>query len=153
MTDLTDFLEIAQKLADEAEQGRRIKEAAEKGVVEPAFYRYESAPGFDGRIREHARDTVFRVWELERRPAKLAEIYQGVLQRIAGDIDDGSWPRAWDATPSKRTVDRRVNELASADFSFWGAYDCPPCMMVRPGYYQPNPMLFDDSVREEIAKT
>jgi hypothetical protein len=31
MTDLTDFLETAQKLADEAEEGRRIKEAAQKG--------------------------------------------------------------------------------------------------------------------------
>ena len=153
MTDLTDFLETAQKLADEAEEGRRIKEAAQKGYVDTTSYVRQSDANEDERLREMAREVIFETWHKERRPASLNEVYEGVLRKIAQDIDDGAWPRIWNAHPLKRTVDRRTGELHEMDYRFWGPYTCPPCLLVRPGYNQPNPMLFDDSTRAEIAKT
>lgn len=151
-TDITTFMDMAQELADKAEEGRRIKEAAEKGTVEPSFYHYDPAPGFDGRIREMARDVIFRIWELEKRPARLQEIYDGVRKEIVQDIEDDFWPKVWNATPSKRTIDRRAGELHENKAEFWPRYDFPPVMLLKPGYLQPNPRLFDEKVREEIVK-
>ena len=144
-----DFIE--QNEAD-GEEGRRIKTAAQGGKVEPVYYKYESAPGESGRLREMARSVIFDVWNKEKRPARLREIFEGVRRRIAEDMDDGAWPKLWNPNVDKRTVDRRVNELSEDRPEFWPNYDFAPCLMVKPGFYCPNPMLFDDKVRQEIVK-
>ena len=82
MTDLTDFLETAQKLADEAEEGRRIKEAAQKGYVNTAPYVRQSDANEDERLREMAREVIFETWHKERRAASLNEVYEGMFHEL-----------------------------------------------------------------------
>jgi hypothetical protein len=48
MDDLDAFIEQAQKLASEAEEGRRVKIAALKGRVDTPEYYRDPAPGYDG---------------------------------------------------------------------------------------------------------
>lgn len=143
-----DFIEANEQAGEE---GRRIKQAAKNGIVEPAFYRYESAPGESGRHRELVRDAIWEVWAYEKRPAKLREIYEKVLKLITYEAEAGKWPGIWTLHPDKRTIDRRVNEVAQPGHpEFYPTFDVPPCMCIRPGWYQPNVVLFEDSVKEAI---
>lgn len=106
----------------------------------------------DERLREYAREVVFGIWNEQKRDAKLDEIFHGVRRKIASDLENGEWPRIWNAYPIKRTVDRRVNELADGKHPrFWGEQGFPVCVSLRPGFYRPNPRLFDDAVRADIA--
>lgn len=82
----------------------------------------------DEAEREHLRqlciEAVFSIWNRERRPAQLTEIWNIVKVKTHH---------------GKRTVDRRVNEAASPLFG--GAV--PRIVAVTSGVYQPNPKLFN----------
>jgi hypothetical protein len=80
-----------------------------------------------------------------RKPAELSEINERVNAWIHKLKREGQWPREWQI-PHKRTVDRRVNEVAS-----WNALENfvlqdgkPPLMTKVPGFYFMNPKLFED---------
>ncbi|MBT0160695.1 hypothetical protein G4O51_12015 [Candidatus Bathyarchaeota archaeon A05DMB-2] len=84
-------------------------------------------------IRKLCVQAVFSVWNRERRPASLSEIFAFVRSKML----DPSYPFS---VRSKRTVDRRVNEAASPDFY---ADNVAKIACVSPGIYQPNPKLFE----------
>jgi hypothetical protein len=69
---------------------------------------------------------------------------------VAEEIEDGVWPKVW-LRPSKRTVDRRVNECADPRFADMDV-GFPKLMCVKAGWYQPNPHLFDEEVRHDVVK-
>jgi hypothetical protein len=91
-------------------------------------------------IRAKAANAVYSVWNESRKPAQLGEIFIRVRSNIA---NDETWPKDW-TWPSKRTVDRRVNE--AADFRFY--HGPTPIVAVKAGVYCPNPARFDG-----LAKT
>ena len=151
LVDLERFMREASQLAEEAREGQRIKDAAKNGRVEPVFYNYQSAPGESGRLREMARQVIFECWNRNQKAVPLNEIYSGVMRKIAEDLEDGVWPHVWNSTPIKRTIDRRAGELHEDHPEFWPNYDFPPVILLRPGWLIPNPRLFDDKVRQDIA--
>ena len=148
MTDLDAFIEDAKQLAADAEEGRRIKEATQKGSVKTPFYERDPAPGYDGEIRSMASQVVIGIWNKERRPVKLSEIYQGVREKIQHRIEDSDWPKVW-LMPSKRTCDRRVNEAADLRF-FESESETTPIICLKAGTYVCNPALFEQEVKDEI---
>lgn len=84
-------------------------------------------------IRKLCVQAVFSVWNTEKRPTNLGEIYQFVRSRMKAK----DYPYN---VRSKRTVDRRVNEAASPDFY---EDNLAKIACVSPGIYQPNPELFN----------
>jgi hypothetical protein len=149
--DLDEFIESAKSLAQEAEEGRRIKEAATKGYVKTDQFHRKADALMDERLREMAVEVVFGIWNEQKRDVTLDEIYHGVHKKVSQDLENGEWPRIW-SVPSKRTVDRRVNETADKNHpEFWHGFDNPPCVCIRAGRYRPNPSLFEEAVKEEIS--
>jgi hypothetical protein len=147
--ELDTFFNTAAKLVEYGKQGSKIIEAVKTGKVESERYVRDPAAAYDERIREMAREVIFSIWNNERRAAKLQEIYEGVRKKVSEDIESGEWPKVW-YLPSKRTVDRRVNELAEQDSSKWGPFEVAPCICLKAGYYQPNPYLFEDTTKEAL---
>ena len=150
MTNLEEFIEDARELAQDAEEGRRVKEAAQKGHVKTEMYHRDPAPGQDGDLRQMIAQVVIGVWNKEKRAVRLAEIYQGVREKIQQRIEDHDWPNVW-GFPIRRTVDRRVNECA--DWRFYESESgVTPIISTRPGWYLANPSLFEKAVKEEILR-
>ena len=83
-------------------------------------------------LRQLCIEAVFSIWNQEHRPAQLTEIWNIVKPKTHH---------------SKRTVDRRVNEVASSLYS--GAM--PKVVSVTAGVYMPNPVLFEKP-KEVVAK-
>jgi hypothetical protein len=88
-------------------------------------------------IRQLVKEAVFQLWEKNKKPAHLREIWRVVNHKIHEQRTLGLFP--W-KPPSKRTVDRRVNEAASEAFADDGV---PKIVAVSAGYYQPNPEVFE----------
>jgi hypothetical protein len=145
--DLDRYLEDTKAFTEEIQEAQRIKEAAKKGYAVTPDYERDPAPGYDGHIRDLVVSVVFGIWNEQKRPASLAEIYQGVRVKIAREQEDQTWPKIW-FNPSKRTVDRRTNETARPEFYLEGP---PPCICIRAGHYQSNPALFEKSVISDIS--
>ena len=153
------FFKTALELAESGIQGQKILDAAKGGKVVTEAYHREIAPGFDGHIRELAKEVVFAVWSEFKRAATLAEIYNGigsqkipgVVQKIHEEMSTGEWPTLW-SFPSKRTCDRRVNELASDDRTMWGDLPFQPVICLTAGHYRINPRFLDDDTREGILR-
>jgi len=94
--------------------------------------------------RQLAVEAVFCIWNQQHRPAQLAEICRIIRQKIRDKLDAGEWPfTQW---RSKRSIDRRVNEAASQQFS----QGIPKIVAVTAGIYQPNPILFEQREKNEI---
>ena len=106
--------------------------------------------------RELIVDVVFIAWRRVHRAVSLQEVYWGfftfkggvqqervlgVCERVQSRIDNDLWPYAR-FPRGKRTVDRRVNEAASADFY---ADNVARIACVSPGVYQPNPVLLGEA--------
>jgi hypothetical protein len=89
-------------------------------------------------IRKLAVEAVYKIAFTEHRPADLADIYRIVTEKIGKLRADDEWP--WKEYRSKRTVDRRVNEASSKDFSVDGV---PKIVAVSAGLYCVNPALFE----------
>ena len=158
------YLSFTMELVESGINGDKILKAAQGGIIKTEAYRREAAPGYDGHVRELIREAVFGVWGAKKRAATLAEIYdgigtglnngdeiEGVSQKIREEMRVGSSPKMR-AFPSKRTVDRRTNELASDDRAMWGELDFPPIICLSAGRARANPMFFDDGTREAILR-
>lgn len=89
-------------------------------------------------IRKLAVEAVYKIWNMEHRPADLMDIYVIVTEKISVLRQSDEWP--WREYRSKRTVDRRVNEASSKDFSVDGV---PKIVAVSAGLYCVNPALFE----------
>jgi len=88
--------------------------------------------------RQLAVEAVYSIWNREGRPAQLSEICRLVRRKVKEKIAADEWP--FRSYRSKRTIDRRVNEAASSQFSKDGV---PKIVAVTSGVYQPNPTLFE----------
>jgi len=176
MTDesLDDFVEVRKRLDRLSREHRDLKKTLQNVQQTTAFYQdsYQKAdqvltalkkgsvktPSFKPEflrdkeylesIRELSKEAVYARWSSEKRPSQLIDIYRFVKRRIQVLIDVGEWDaKAW-TPPSKRTVDRRVNE--AADQKYW---DGPtPIIALRAGLYIPNPSLFDEEGRRELER-
>ena len=126
---------------------RRVEDAIEKGHVQtPTFI-----PGwFDDKnyitaLQWLAFFAIRGYLSEHRKPAELQDICNRVLEKIRAAIREDSWPRGW-KTPSKRSVDRRVNEIASKK-ALENHIMCggkPRVIAASAGFYVPNPALYED---------
>jgi len=126
---------------------RRVEDAIEKGHVQtPAFI-----PGwFDDKnyiaaLQWLAFFAIRGYISEHRKPAELHDIYNRVLEKIRAATREGTWPREW-KMPSKRSVDRRVNEIASKNAleNHIMRQGKPRAIASSAGFYVPNPALFED---------
>lgn len=90
-------------------------------------------------LRQLVVEAVFAKHNAKHQNSTLTEIYDAVRQRVDQLRTVGRWP--WKYTPSKRTVDRRVNEAADPRFYGGGA---PKIVAVTAGVYAVNPVLFGE---------
>jgi hypothetical protein len=102
-------------------------------------------------IRLYVKFAVFGRWNTKKEFSTLLQIYNLVSKRIKDYIATAQyryWNPRW-KVPSKRTVDRRVNECA--DVRFWDD-GITPIIALKAGLYCPNPVLFSDESREELDR-
>jgi len=141
--DREDIASVAQKI----NTLRRVEEAIATGHVQtatfiPDFYenktyievlQWLSFYSIRGYVSEH------------RKPAALRDIYYRVVEKVRSAQREGSWPQEWQV-PSKRTVDRRVNEIASLNRleNHIMRGTTPRVICTTAGEYIPNPALYED---------
>ena len=89
-------------------------------------------------IRKIAVKIVYAKYNRTGKPSTLREIADKVKQQINTQILNGEYKKTW-PFPSKRTIDRRVNEACEA---VWYDDDVPRLAAVRAGYYTINPARF-----------
>jgi hypothetical protein len=102
-------------------------------------------------IRKLVNQAVYAVFNQKHREASLQEVYT-IVKRALEKYQYGGRPPSWRSDwrmPSKRTVDRRVNEAADSRLY---ADRKTPIVCVRIGYYIPNPQNFDGPTRTRIEK-
>jgi hypothetical protein len=148
--------EDLSRLAVKVNTLRRVEDAIAKGHVQtpsyiPEWYRdkdYIEALqwlaffSIRGYISEH------------RKPATLYDIYYRVVEKIRSAIREGAWPKDW-KIPSKRTVDRRVNEIASSNPAHNQIMrgGKPRVIATSAGNYIPSPALYEDVAKILEAST
>jgi hypothetical protein len=138
--------------ASEASQVDQVAAALKQGyAITPLMAGAPQDPTYLEVIRQMAIEAVYSVWNQHRRPAHLWEIYHIVMAKIEDKLPSTAglpWRgNVWER-PSKRTVDRRVNEAADPRFY----QDVTPLVAVSPGHYMPNPRTFDGQTRIQLEK-
>lgn len=146
---LDQFFSSAITLAKQAEEGQKIKEAFQQGHISSANYRYEAPKEYIQYLRFLVQRSVFARWTRERTPSTLAQIYRDVLVFIQAEVDSEKWPTTWLSKPSKRTVDRRVNE--SADSKYFPDRETPLICLIA-GVYSPSPRKFTEESRSRLME-
>jgi hypothetical protein len=126
---------------------RRVEEAIETGYVAtptflPDFY---ADKNYIQALQWLAFFSIRGYLNEHRKPATLQDIYHRVVEKIRSAQREGSWPRTW-KIPSKRTIDRRVNEISSANAleNHIMRGTRPRVISTRAGEYVPNPTLYED---------
>ena len=129
---------------------RRVEEAIESGHVQtptfiPEFYADKT---YIEVLQWLAFFSVRGYLSEHRKPATLYDIYHRVVEKIRSAQREGAWPKEW-KIPSKRSVDRRVNEIASRNQleNHIMRGTTPRVISTRPGEYVPNPALYEDVAR------
>jgi hypothetical protein len=85
-------------------------------------------------LRQIVVQSVYAHWARTGKPAKLKDIASIARDKIVQAEFYGNWKPRW-GTPSKRTIDRRVNEAANPDFYPDGV---ARIISVTAGVYKPN---------------
>jgi len=143
------------KIASDLNTLRRVEQAVRDGYVETQTY----IPGFLAdkdyivNLQWFAFYAVRGYASQHRKPATLVDIYQRVAETVRSLQREGAWPRDW-KFPSKRTIDRRVNEIASPNATENHIMDRGRTRVIctRAGEYLPNPALFED-IERLLAKS
>lgn len=151
MTEITKE-DLFQFIEDNETKGKKaevIIEAFQKGHVKSANYRREAPKGYDEYLRQLVIQSVYGRWNLEHKVSTLNSIFRDVTNLVKAAIDREVWPSNW-LTPSKRTIDRRVNE--TADITFWTAEGTTPTISLKPGTYCPNPARFEEESRVRLME-
>jgi len=89
-------------------------------------------------IRNIAIKEVYSKYYLAGQTSTLQEIAEKVKTRIQYLIKQGNWPLTY-GMPSKRTIDRRVNEACEPT---WFEDGVPRLAAKSAGFYVPNPVRF-----------
>ncbi len=128
----------------------QVRSALERGyAITPRASGPQQDPRYLKVIRGLAVEAVYIVWNRKHRPASLWEIYSLVMAKVQDKIPTAErlpWRAGVWKIPSKRTVDRRVNEAADPRFY----KKLTPIIAVGPGFYMPNPQTFDGRTRIEL---
>jgi len=135
------------KIASDLNTLRRVEDAVRDGYVETQTY----IPGFLAdkdyivNLQWFAFYAVRGYASQHHKAPTLIDIYQRVAETVRSLQREGAWPKDW-KFPSKRTIDRRVNEIASANAIENHIMDGakPRVICTRAGEYLPNPALFED---------
>ena len=113
-----------------------------KGILKLNGWQPQPKPNEDfcQKIRDYVKQAIFSKWNNDGKFSSLLDIYRFVTRKVKEDIETGRWPKSW-KPPGKRTVDRRVNEVADPRF-----YDdhIPKIVSVTAGVYTVNPKLFSE---------
>jgi hypothetical protein len=137
--------ELLAQMAINVNTLRVVEKAVEWGHVQ--------TPSYIPAWFEDKRYTVVLQWlslfaimaylNENRKAATLWDIYNRVTEKIRSAIREGTWPREW-TMPGKRTVDRRVNEIASdrPENQIKSDKGLPRAQATRAGEYIPNPALY-----------
>lgn len=100
-------------------------------------------------IRNLAIKEVYSKYFLSGEASTLVEISDKVKSRIQQLIWNSEWPITY-GMPSKRTIDRRVNEACEPT---WFEDGVPRLAAKTSGYYVPNPVRFLESCnKKEVDK-
>ena len=133
---------------------RRIEKAITDNVKTRGYTpEFLSDLGYIATIQQLVLEAVFGYWSQNQKAAGLKDIYGRVLEKIRIRRIEGSWP--W-PVPSKRTVDRRVNECASTNQEENHIMDkltgkpriIQHSIDSNDSYYQPNPAMFEQVIKE-----
>lgn len=86
------------------------------------------------------RKRSFNSKGMPAQPIYLKDIFEGVISRVNDlrSTDDFPYP-----LHDKRWVDRRVNDVACPKYY---ESSIPKIICATAGFYQPNPLMFDDSM-------
>ena len=94
-------------------------------------------------IRNITIKEVYAKYFLTGQPSTLAEIAEKTQTRIQQLIWNNEWPVTY-GLPSKRTIDRRVNEACEPT---WFSDGVPRLAAVTHGVYVPNPVRFAEELK------
>ena len=145
-------------LLNEAETAGRVREAMAKGrVATPAFIpSFYADKTYIEAIQWLAFYSIRGYFSEHLRAAGLDDIYSRVAEKIRASKREGAWPEGW-GFPRKRSVDRRVNEIASANslhnHIMRGTGGKPRVIAATAGFYMPNPALYEDVAKILEAST
>ena len=89
-------------------------------------------------IRNLAVASVYAKYYMDNQPSTLYEIADKVRMKIRDKIKCGEWKQIW-GLPSKRTIDRRVNEACEPT---WYEDGVPRLASVKAGFYTVNEVRF-----------
>lgn len=153
---------------------KKASELLQKKLEEVERYQHPKTPGFkppfldDEEYLEDLRSKVSQVvyanWfqyripsHITKRQSKNGKTVQPVFLDVQDKVKkDPAWQNR--SFPSKRTIDRRVNECA--DPKHWeqpkytgpGTFSMPPLIGIGAAYYLPNPERYDLVLREELYR-
>jgi len=132
-----------QETIDKARGFDQLSSAMKQGWVPSPHEPMPENESYLRVLRAKAANAVYSIWNESQGPATLGQIYSRVQANIAWDK---GWPIEW-ASPSKRTVDRRVNEAADPRF-YEGS---TPIIAIKAGSYCPNPVRFEGRARTLLS--
>lgn len=142
---LDQFLHKALNLAEKAEMVDRIEEALKEGsVATPRSkenpYTYDDTKA----IIEIIAQCCFAYWNENHKPIYIHDLSKRVADRIHDLVKTGMWQRK---IPGHRTRERCINYSADKRIYEDGK---PKLIAPRPGYYMPNPILFEADFKEKL---
>ena len=143
-------------LLNEAETAGRVREAIAKGhVATPTFIpEFYADKTYIESLQWLAFFSIRGYFSEHQKAASLDDIYSRVLENIRASKRERTWPEGW-GFPRKRSIDRRVNEIASAkpheNHIMHGAK--PRAIAATAGFYLPNPALYEDVAKKLEAST
>jgi len=136
--------------ADTMNQARRIETAVREGVVKTPSYLpdFFEKKDYIKALQLLVVHSIRGYFSEHQRGAGLDDIYSRVLEKIRVLRQDEEWPHDW-KTPRKRTVDRRVNEVASPnpEENLVMENGVSYVIALKAGLYIPSPALFEDVAR------
>jgi len=143
----TEDREDIGQVANKINTLRRVEEALTTGHVKtptfiPEFYADKS---YIEVLQWLAFYSIRGYMTEHHKPPTLWDIYHRVVEKIRAAQREGTWPKDW-RIPSKRTIDRRVNEIASDNAleNHIMSGTKPRVICTSPGFYCPNPALYED---------
>lgn len=142
---LDQFLRKALNLAEKAEMTDRIEEALKEGSVatprsKESPYTYEDTKAIVDIIIQ----CCFAYWNENHKPIYIHDLSKILANRIQELVNMGMWHRK---IPGHRTRERCINYSADKRIYDDGK---PKLIAPHPGYYMPNPALFEAEFKEKL---
>lgn len=150
-SDLLAFVEKAQQLAFEAEQGRKIAKLANGEAVHNPQRDNKPPPEYVKAIRFHAINACFDIYNEqvkasgEGRDIYIGDLVKPVQEKVRFLIGIGAWSFN---VPGELTVRRRVEEAANP--KYYPETGHPAIVWITEGFYRPSPYYLSPETREAL---